>query len=527
MESLKKTFGLILITALIATFFAEMSLIFAQGTPYVPDTLAADSLGEEEAPKLDEQTVKRLQFLQDIRDQINASKRDLYDISHNVKDADTRLADIQGQVLTLSEQLKNLNNQIKETTELIHNVLQQIAETENELLLIFDEIEVKKVAIDHQKAMLLDYLEALYEHESAVSDTITSNDEISIAKLLLSDDTVGEQLQKIKYYNILEATGHEIFEKLEYLIKELEEDQKLLEEKKETLSNLYIRLDTEKTNLNVQRKAKEQLLIQTKGEEHIYQELLNESKRQQELIHEEVQILQANLAFIQKKMAELGDDFDPDDYISMFRQVPISVYAYIQDTKYDASALVLRWPMSPNRGLSAFFRDPSYAKVFGVRHNAIDIPANQGTPVRAPADGVVYKVQDNGFGYSYLIVAHKGGYLTVYGHISKFKVEPGDKIFAGQIMALSGGTPGTKGAGLMTTGAHLHFEVMKGGKYVDPLDHLPVIFLPLDSLPSKYRAKYTGEKAKVARQAGLTSDEELRATSIADIIEMVEGGGDL
>jgi murein DD-endopeptidase MepM/ murein hydrolase activator NlpD len=527
MEYFRKISVLVLTAAIILVFFAESSLLFAQIGADVPDTLAAT--GEENKPeqKLDEKTLARMQFLQDIRAQISASKRDLSDISRNVEDADTRLTDLQTQVLTLSEQLKNLNNQIRTTTNLIHNVLKQIAETENELLLIFDEMEVKKAAIDHQKAMLLDYLEALYEQESSVSNTLSDNSEISIAKLLLSDETVGEQLQKIKYYNILEATGHDIFTRLEYLVAELQKDQRLLEEKRETLSQLYARLEAEKNNLNVQRKAKEQLLKQTKGEEQIYAQLLEESKHQQEYIQQEVNILQDNLAFIQKKMAELGDAFDPDDYREIFNRAPASVYAYINSTKDDASEFVLRWPVSPARGISAYFHDPSYTKVFGVIHNAIDIPVNQGTAVLAPADGVVYKVKDNGYGYSYLILAHKGGFMTAYGHILEFRVEAGDKVKEGQTIALSGGTPGTKGAGLMTTGAHLHFEVMKGGKYVDPLEYLPVLFLPLDSLPSKYRAKYTGEKAKVAREAGLTPEEEMRATTIEEVIQMVESNGDL
>ena len=526
MKYFRKISVLALTTAMILVFFAQSSLLFAQMGAYVPDTLAAtNKQNEQEA--LDEKTVSRLQFLQEIRNQIAASKRDLSDISRNVSDADTRLADLQTQVLTLSEQLKNLNEQINTTTNLIHNVLKQIAETENQLLLIFDEMEVKRVAIDHQKAMLIDYLGALYEYESSVSNTLSNNSEISVAKLLLSDETVGEQLQKIKYYNILEATGHDIFGRLEYLMAELEKDQRNLEAKKEKLSELYARLESEKNNLNLQRKAKEQLLAQTKGEEHIYSQLLEESKRQQEYIQQEVDILQDNLAFIQRKMAELGDAFNPDDYREIFNRAPASVYAYINSTKDDTAEFALRWPISPSRGISAYFRDASYAKVFGVRHNAIDIPANQGTAIRAPADGIVYKVKDNGFGYSYLILAHKGGYMTVYGHVYEFKVEAGQKVMEGQTIALSGGMPGTKGAGLMTTGAHLHFEVMKGGKYVDPLDYLPVIFLPLDSLPSKYRAKYTGEKTKVAREAGLTAEEEMKATTIEEVIEMIERSGDL
>jgi len=69
-------------------------------------------------------------------------------------------------------------------------------------------------------------------------------------------------------------------------------------------------------------------------------------------------------------------------------------------------------------------------------------------------------------------LAHRGGFITAYGHVSQFLVEPGERVYAGEPVALSGGMPGTKGAGVMTTGAHLHFEVIKGGVHVDPLEFL-------------------------------------------------------
>jgi hypothetical protein len=130
-------------------------------------------------------------------------------------------------------------------------------------------------------------------------------------------------------------------------------------------------------------------------------------------------------------------------------------------------------------------------------------------------------VRDNGYGYSYLILAHAGGFMTVYGHVSEFRVAEGEKVFAGQIVALSGATPGTKGAGLMTTGAHLHFEVLKGGKYVDPLDYLPLSYLPLDTLPEKYRSRITGEATKVKRIKG----DEIVARNDDELTQMVEISG--
>jgi murein DD-endopeptidase MepM/ murein hydrolase activator NlpD len=133
----------------------------------------------------------------------------------------------------------------------------------------------------------------------------------------------------------------------------------------------------------------------------------------------------------------------------------------------------LDWPVDPELGISAHFHDDGYKKRFGFDHGAIDIPVEQGSVVYAAADGIVAKVSDNGMGFSSLSVDHGGGIATLYGHVSEFLVKEGERVRAGQPIVLSGGQPGTRGAGRVTTGPHLHFEVFVDGKKVDPLRYLP------------------------------------------------------
>jgi murein DD-endopeptidase MepM/ murein hydrolase activator NlpD len=130
------------------------------------------------------------------------------------------------------------------------------------------------------------------------------------------------------------------------------------------------------------------------------------------------------------------------------------------------------WPVEPLEGISAGFRDAHYEQLFGIAHEGLDIPTEQGTVVRAPEDGVVETVEDNGMGFSYAIVKHDG-YATLYGHLSAFLVEEGQAIVQGEPIGLSGGRPGTRGAGRLTTGPHLHFEVLIDGEHRDPLPYLP------------------------------------------------------
>lgn len=502
----KKQEAFLIFACFVLTMFAHSSLLLAQETQETESSIqqTVEKPAEfkdfrEPEEKIDWRVKERQQFLQNIKAEIRGSEKELFDLNSHMQETEGRLDHVHEEITTLSEQLANLDNKIQTTEQLISNTARQVQEKENEIILLYSDIDQKNAEIENQKRMLTEYLQMLYMQESAVTNTLTRNSEINISKLLLSNEPVADQLQKIKYFNILEETGHDIFTRLEILLEELEQAKERAKLAKYKLSQLYARLEEERSNLEIQREAKQTLLDQTRGEESIYQGLIEESREQQGQIQKDLMDLRDNLGFIQDEMSALGDRFNPDDYRDLFSGEKTSIYQYINAFKDDVEGFSLHWPVEPKRGISAYFRDASYVAVFGVGHNAIDVPTSQGTTIRAPAEGVVYKVRDNGYGYSYLILAHKGGYTTVYGHVSGFLVESGEKVRAGQAIALSGATPGTKGAGYMTTGAHLHFEVMKGGKYIDPLFFLPLAALDYNSLPQKYQDIADEQNRKVAR----------------------------
>ncbi|OGF22563.1 hypothetical protein A3D45_02600 [Candidatus Falkowbacteria bacterium RIFCSPHIGHO2_02_FULL_42_9] len=81
-------------------------------------------------------------------------------------------------------------------------------------------------------------------------------------------------------------------------------------------------------------------------------------------------------------------------------------------------------------------------------------------------------VSGSGDQASYITISHGNGLITKYAHLSRLDVQAGDQVNQGEIIGLSGGTPGTPGAGLYTNGAHLHFEVLLNGVSADPEKYL-------------------------------------------------------
>jgi murein DD-endopeptidase MepM/ murein hydrolase activator NlpD len=99
------------------------------------------------------------------------------------------------------------------------------------------------------------------------------------------------------------------------------------------------------------------------------------------------------------------------------------------------------------------------------QHNAIDISAAVGAPVRAPADGIVVKAEwANGYG-NVIYISHGYGYSTRYGHLTAFNVRPGQRVKRGDII----GTVGSTGR---STGPHLHYEVRVNNNPVNPLEYI-------------------------------------------------------
>lgn len=118
--------------------------------------------------------------------------------------------------------------------------------------------------------------------------------------------------------------------------------------------------------------------------------------------------------------------------------------------------------------ISARFNDPEFKKQFNKNHTGIDFSVPQNSPVYAVADGTVIATKGGTYGYSYIVLQHENNLLSVYGHLSKRNVQKDELVKAGEIIARSGGTPGTIGAGSFTTGPHLHFEIYKNNILIDP-----------------------------------------------------------
>ncbi|MFZ5353954.1 MAG: peptidoglycan DD-metalloendopeptidase family protein [Bacillota bacterium] len=128
-------------------------------------------------------------------------------------------------------------------------------------------------------------------------------------------------------------------------------------------------------------------------------------------------------------------------------------------------------PIPPKKGTGTFSMPTrgrltsKFGKRWGRMHEGIDLAAPVGTAVKAADGGTVKWVGTKG-GYGKLIIIdHGAGFVSYYGHLSKYNVSVGDKVYKGQKIGAVGNTG-------RSTGPHLHFEIRKNGVPVNPLKYL-------------------------------------------------------
>ena len=165
----------------------------------------------------------------------------------------------------------------------------------------------------------------------------------------------------------------------------------------------------------------------------------------------------------EKKISEyinISQNVDDIKKIECFKKEFPNLFKYYPDIN----------PINPsnNPGISSGFSSKRLHPIEGKIkvHYGIDIVAKKNTPVYAAASGVAIKSKFfNGKAGNSVEIKHKYGFRTKYFHLSIFIVKNGEKVRKGQII----GFLGTTGA---STGPHLHYELLKNGKHINPISFL-------------------------------------------------------
>ncbi|MFD2638491.1 peptidoglycan DD-metalloendopeptidase family protein [Piscibacillus salipiscarius] len=133
----------------------------------------------------------------------------------------------------------------------------------------------------------------------------------------------------------------------------------------------------------------------------------------------------------------------------------------LEEVNRDLKKTPIHWPAASETVSSHFgYRTDPFTNT-GSFHSGIDLAGPLGTDIYVAGDGIIeFAGYQGAYGYS-ILVDHGNSYKTRYSHLNEVKVKKGESVTQGQLI----GSMGTTGR---STGVHLHYEVIKNGKHIDP-----------------------------------------------------------
>lgn len=351
--------------------------------------------------------------------QLDEAKKQLEAIEQEKKSIQSQISSLANQQKTVEQEIVLLNKQIENTQAEITAISNVITGLDEQIAIEEDNLEKATIKMEEQ-----------YESFKTRTRVMYEGGETTYLDILLASENFFDMLSRMEI-------SKQIIEYDKNLFTEYTNNAKLVEQTKINLETNRAEQATMKSNLDSQKAT-----------------------------------LQANTEASEKKMREL---------VASENSAKVA-YTDIEKAEQEASALVAQyakelstgdyvggtytWPLPGYTRISSPF-GPRTHPVTGVvnsNHKGIDLPAPSGTPVVAANAGTIIVSKYSSSYGNYVMVDHGGGNVTLYAHLSKRSVEVGDVVGKGSTVGLVGTTG-------MSTGNHLHFEIIENGTHKNPMNY--------------------------------------------------------
>lgn len=376
-----------------------------------------------------------------------------------------QIDEMKSQYQDLEEQHQALESQYEENENEIINLVNKKNLIDQEIVLIAEQIAIINRQIAAFNLLIADKQDELDEAQAHLNKLNEENKErirtmeeegsLSYWEVLFKANSFSDLLDRINMIQEIGASDKRRLEELRLAAEAVTAAQDALQSEKAEQEIARDQLAAAEAELEAKRAEADTVLLEliAKGEE--FEALLDQSEALQEELMQEIALAEAELKEAQYQ-----------EWLATY--VPPTTLPS-ENTNPGTDA-----PSS-----SGWVRPLSYINVtspFGMRmhpilgyerpHNGVDLAAASGTEIYAAKSGcvTVASYQENGAGW-YVSINHGDGYSSIYMHMTRFIVSPGQYVSAGQVI----GYVGNSG---LSKGAHLHFGISYNGKYVNPMDYI-------------------------------------------------------
>lgn len=399
--------------------------------------------------------------------------------------------------VSLENALATLESSIQSTQDSIVTTTSNIAIKQQKIQQLQSDGLALRVRIREHRAIILSYLTNIYSEGTTLLDSGGNID--LIKNMILTTEDTDFSLAEITYKTLVTQMWQQFVNEYRDLVREYYLASIETQEEESDLKNLKSQLEIQSATLWAQKQEKEKLLDITQWQEALYVQYI--ASQQQAQAQVEALWQSANDKY-QESFDALLAKYNCNKAKKVDTQIVecARIRQYFINEKELAKTEVRKdtpnifdWPVESRR-ITSYFHDAGYYQALHSHHEAIDIATAQGSDVLAPADGyVTYVLPPTPGWYSYLALKHPDGLMTVYGHLSEILVSKYEFVKRGQVIAKSWGAVGTPGAGPMTSGPHMHFEVWNHRETVDPLRYISLADMDYATLLPLYQDKFISD----------------------------------
>lgn len=354
-----------------------------------------------------------------------------------------KIGDKTDEIKQLESQMAELDKNVQQTVgekQTLNTELRQIDAVKNKLeadiKVTSDKIYLSELNIAKLQSDIADKNNRISSEQQAIGESLKMINDLestSLPEKILSGESFSVMWNQVSDLEDLQSktVGH--IKDLESVKRGLETDKSSLEQEKKKLLALSAQLTDQKEIAEQNIAQKNKLIKDTNNKEVNYRKLLAETSARKKAVEDELSQYESELKII----------INPNSLPGI-------------GTK------VLSWPLDAV-SITQYFGDTTFSKTQpiynGHGHPGIDLRAPVGTPVKAPASGVVIGIGDTDpvcYRASYgkwIMIDHKNGLATIYGHLSLIKVSAGERVDRGDVIGYTGSTG-------YATGPHLHFGVV-------------------------------------------------------------------
>ena len=344
------------------------------------------------------------------------------------EETENMLASLEKKKNNILEYIEELDKQLNSIEQSIDDLNDKIAVTEINLSKTKEELKVAQEEEKNQYEAMKTRIQYMYV-----------NGNTQYIQIVLSSESIADFLNRSEYVKQISEYDKNMLERFQEIKEQVDAKKKSIEKDLASLNDMN-------EELTYKKKTVQKLVKEKKAEVDKYNKNINKS--------------QAAISAYAKAIREQEDEIE-----RLFEEQRRKIAAQEGNSSYSIASVSKSgyvWPVPSSRRITCNF-GPRKAPTAGAStyHKGIDIGVASGSPIVATKAGTVcISSYSSSAGY-YVMINHGDGVMSYYMHNSRLLVSVGEKVSAGQTIALSGSTG-------ISTGPHLHFGISVNGSYVNP-----------------------------------------------------------